>query len=227
MRHSRGGFTLIEVIMAVAILTSLATIGWGTMKSHLPRFRLIRIAKQFRGDLATMRGIAVQTNRESKMHLLSHAGDCSDPSDWGGSWEKSIGNKVAGSDEWDLLPEDSQIDGRDDDQSKALVDFTLESTERGFDVCFQDWGVLQGPSLGRNNRDAIVFSPRGWLRNPASDFNSRGYMEFIFINQDANRKGVVDAVKVQLSRSGMIRLVRVPQNYHLNPVGTDEASSTQ
>lgn len=227
MRHSRGGFTLIEVIMAVAILTSLATIGWGTMKSHLPRFRLIRIAKQFRGDLATMREIAVQTNRESKMHLLSHSGDCRDPSDWGGSWEKSIGNKVVGSDLWDLLPEDSYVDGRDDDQSKALVDFTLESTERGFDVCFQDWGVLQGPSLGRNNNDSIVFSPRGWLRNPVSDFNSRGYMEFTFINQDANRKGVVDAVKVQLSRSGMIRLVRVPQNYHLNSVGTDEASSTQ
>jgi prepilin-type N-terminal cleavage/methylation domain-containing protein len=227
MRHRRRGFTLIEVMIAVAILTALTAIGWGTMKSHLPRFRLIRIAKQFRGDLATMRGIAVQSNRESKMHLLSHAGNCSNPSDWGGSWEKSIGNKVFGSDGWDLLPEDSRIDGQDDDQSKALVDFTLESTERGFDVCFQDWGTLQGPSLGGNNRDAIVFSPRGWIRNPASDFNSRGYMEFMFINQEANRKGIVDAVKVQVSRSGMIRLVRVPEDYHLNPVGTDEASSAQ
>ena len=227
MKRRRGGFTLVEVIVAVAILIILAAIGWGTMQTYLPRFRLIRVAKQFRGDLSTMREIAVQGNRESKLELLNHAGDCSDVASWGGAWQKSLGNKVFGSNRWDLLPEDSRVDGTDDDQSKSLVDFTLESSERGYDVCFRDWGYLQGPSLGGNNSDSIVFSPRGWLRNPASDFNSRGYMEFMFVNQEANRKGAIDAIKVQLSRSGMIRLIRVPENYHLNPVGTKDASSVQ
>lgn len=227
MRRSKGGFTLVEVVVAVGILTTLAAIGWSTMQNYLPRFRLVRVAKQFRGDLTTMREIAVQGNREAKMQLLSHAGDCSDVTSWGGSWQKSIGNKVFGSNQWDLLPEDSRNDGTDDDQSKALVDFTLESSERGYDVCFRDWGALQGPSLGGSNQDSIVFSPRGWLRNPASDFNARGYMEFMFVNQEANRKGAVDAIKVQVSRSGMIRLLRVPESYHLNPVGTDDASSVQ
>ena len=49
----------------------------------------------------------------------------------------------------------------------------------------------------------------------------------MFVNQEANRKGAVDAIKVQVSRSGMIRLLRVPESYHLNPVGTDDASSVQ
>lgn len=227
MRRRQGGFTLVEVMIAVGILTTLTAIGWGTMQTYLPRFRLVRVAKQFRGDLSTMREIAVQGNREAKLQLLSHAGDCSNTTIWGGSWQKSLGNKVFGSNQWDLLPEDSRVDGTDDDQSKATVDFTVSSSERAYDVCFREWDPLLGPSFGGNNQNSIVFSPRGWLRNPASDFNSRGYMEFMFVNQEANRKGAIDAIKVQISRSGMIRLLRVPENYHLNPVGTDDASSVQ
>ena len=43
----------------------------GTMQTYLPRFRLIRVTKQF-GDLATMRNCS-QGNRESKLELLNHA----------------------------------------------------------------------------------------------------------------------------------------------------------
>jgi len=175
--------------------------------------------------LVKMRQIAVQTNRESRMLLLSSSGDCSDTDSWGGSWQLAVGDRSLGATSWDLLPEDSIMDGSDDDQSLALVDISAFGDERGVDICFQEWGHINGP-LG-NNYDSIVFSPRGWLRNPSSDFNSRGYLEFNFINQEANRIGVVDALKIQISRSGMIRLVKVPQSYHQNPVGTSVTSSTQ
>ena len=42
---------------------------------------------------------------------------------------------------------------------------------------------------------------------------------FLLIRSKSKR--TIDAIKVHLSRSGMIRLVRVPENYHLNPVGKD------
>ena len=85
---------------------------------------------------------------------------------------------------------------------------------------------LTGPLTG-NNRDSIIFSPRGWLRNPSVDFNTNGYMEFHFHNQEAGRIGVFDVVKVQISRAGMIRLLRVPRPYNLNTIGTSVTSSVQ
>lgn len=223
----RRGFTLVEVMVAVGILSVLVGIGWGTMQEHLPRFRLVRIAKKFRSELISMRQIAVQTNRETKFALLSHSGgDCSDTTMWGGAWEMSVGNQIMGSTTWDLLPEDSMQDGTDDDRSEARVSFFDGGNESGTDVCFRDWGNLTGPTWGRN-QDSIVFSPRGWLRNPPVDFNRNGYMEFHFVNQDAHRQGVFDVVKVQISRAGMIRLLRVPQPHNLNQIGTSVTSSVQ
>lgn len=216
-----------EIVVALGILTALAGIGWGTMQEYLPRFRLVRIAKHFRSELISMRQIAVQTNRETKLQLLAHSGgDCTDTNMWGGSWEMSVGDQVSGSRTWDLLPEDSMEDGSDDQQGEALVSFFSNGTHPGKDVCFQDWGRLTGPLIG-NNQDAIVFSPRGWLRNPSSDFNTHGYMEFHFFNQDAARAGTLDGVKVQVSRAGMIRLIRIPKPHNLNQVGTSVTSSVQ
>ena len=226
-RRSRRAFTMIEIVIALGILTALAGIGWGTMQEYLPRFRLVRIAKHFRSELISMRQIAVQTNRETRFHLLAHSGgNCTDPTQWGGAWEMSVGDQVMGSTAWDLLPEDSMEDGTDDEQGDAVVSFFAGGTHSGKDVCFQDWGLLMGPFSG-NNRDSIVFSPRGWLRNPSADFNAYGYMEFHFYNQEATRSGVFDAVKVQVSRAGMIRLVRVPRPHNFNPIGTSVTSSVQ
>ena len=227
MRRMQRGFTLLEVAIAVAILGILAAVGWGTIEEHLSRFRLVRTSKQFRADLVKMRQIAVQTNREARMLLLSHSGDCTDGVTWGASWQLAVGNQSFGSTQWDLLPEDTMEDGVDDDQGLGIVDISEFGDERGKDICFREWANLGGPTTGGNNSDSIVFGPRGWLRNPPSDFNARGYLEFHFVNQEANRDGIVDALKIQVSRAGMIRTVRVPRTYHNNQVGTSVTSSNQ
>ena len=79
-------------------------------------------------------------------------------------------------------------------------------------------GWIHGPGSG--NADSIVFSPRGWLRNPAEDFNAQGYLELVLTNQAAGRKGVNDQVKVLVSRAGMVRMhSTLSHEMGDNPVG--------
>ncbi|MFT4976708.1 MAG: prepilin-type N-terminal cleavage/methylation domain-containing protein [Myxococcota bacterium] len=220
----RRAFTLIEVIITVAILGIVTAIGWSSMQAQIPRFRMVRAARSLRADLMEIRSLAVQTNRESRLRLTSAGGDCSDGLSWGGAWELSVGDQSAGSEAWDLLPADAAEDGSDDDQSQALVDLGGDSARAERWVCMEQWAGITGPGFG--NADAIVFSPRGWVTNPPEDFNDSGYIEITFVNQDANRKGVSDEVTVMISRSGMVRLVSaLGSEYITHSVGTATGSS--
>lgn len=201
----RRAFTLIEVVIAIAILGIVALIGWSSMQDQIPRFRMVRAARNLRADLMTLQSLAIQTNREARLRLTGDGGDCADGYDWGGSWELAVGNASTGSTEWDLLPIDAAEDGSDDDTSQSTVDIGEAGGSDEKWVCMKRWDALAGPGAG--NGDAIVFSPRGWVANPASDFNDRGYLEITFVNQAANRRGVEDEVTVMISRAGMVRLV--------------------
>jgi type II secretory pathway pseudopilin PulG len=198
-------FTLFEVIIATSILGIVALIGWGSMQAQLPRFRMVRAARTFKSDLMNIRSLAVHTNRETRLRLTRAGGDCDDGLSWGGAWEMAVGNRASASDQWDLLPEDSFDDGTDDDQSEAYVDLGGDVGRAEKWVCLQQWDPLTGPII--ENQDAIVFSPRGWVSNPADDFGDSGYIEFTFVNQAAVRAGVSDTVTVLVSRAGLVRLV--------------------
>ena len=93
----------------------------------------------------------------------------------------SVGDQVMGSTTWDLLP-GRQYWKMVQTMNKGMllsVSSRVEHTH-GKDVCFQDWGSYWVHFL-QNNRDSIVFSPRGWLRNPSADFNTYGYMGISFL----------------------------------------------
>ena len=152
---------------------------------------MIKTAKDFRAELLKLRQMAIASNRETRLRLLSN-GNCSNPNDWGGRWELSMGNKALGSTQWDLLPEDTYDDGIDDQQGMGIVDIGRNGEQRAKDVCLKDWGVLVGPSIsGTNNANSIVFNPRGWSANPVSDFSANGTIEFHFVNQEAAEKTVL------------------------------------
>lgn len=203
-RPPRQGFTIIELAVVVGMISAAALIGWGSIQSYLPRYRLVSVAKGMRMDLMQLRGEAIQSNREARLRLLSPAADCGDMAGWGGTWELSLGNRSNGSTGWDLMPEDSAVDGRDDDQSESLVDIGAEGNRAARHICLEPWSPLAGPSGA--SADAIVFSPRGWVSNPSTDFNAQGYIEVILSNQEAASRGVRDALTLSISRAGMVRL---------------------
>ena len=201
----RQGFTLIELMVALVLLGFIAAIGWGSMADSLPRFRMIRSARLLKSDMSNLRNLAVQSNRETRMRFVQTGGDCTDADNWGGSWEMAIGESSSGSTSWDLLPDDAHEDGSDDQQGEGTTDLGVDGNHRSADVCLKPWGTLLGPGTG--NANAVVFSPRGWVTNPGSDFSSSGYIEFTLVNQQATRKGITDEVSIVVFRSGMIRLV--------------------
>lgn len=221
----RRGYTLLEIAIVLSMLAILAALGVGSMREHLPRYRLVQTAKQFKSDMMQLRQIAVQNNREARMRLLS-AENCADNTAWGGEWVLEVGDRALGSTTWDILPEDRSDNGVDDQQGEGLINIGPGGNQEANDICMWSWSGLAGPDdNGANNADSVVFSPRGWLRNPTSDFRSSGYLEFQFVNQEAAREGVDDSLVIQISRAGLVRLVASPTMYPQNSVGTNPDSS--
>ena len=221
----RLGFTMVEMVLVIAIFGVLAAMGWGSTRTQMPRYRLIRTAKMFKADLLSLRNLAVQANRETRLTLLEAPDDCDDISQYGGRWKMEIGGRSRHAESWDVLPADVEEDGTDDDQSSGFVDLGAEGNREARDVCLLPWGEIRGPGAGNN--DGVVFSPRGWLTNPTNDFNANGYIEFTFSNQFAAYKGVVDQVSVLVSRAGMVRLhSTLGEETTDNPIGT-EATTTR
>jgi prepilin-type N-terminal cleavage/methylation domain-containing protein len=222
------GYTLIEMAVVFAILGIIAGLGWSNMSNFFPRFHTNQAATSLKTDLMVLRKMAVESNRETRLRFISHGGSCSASSVGGGSWEMSIGDKSIGSTSWDLLPEDTVEDNVDDDQALALRTINRNSNSSATNVCLENWGAIQGPAINSaNNKDAIVFSPRGWLRNPSGDFSQNGFIEIVLHNLEALRGQLVHKVTVQIASSGMVRIYSYETDYNQNQVGVSTSSSAQ
>ena len=116
-----------------------------------------------------------------------------------------VGNKSTNSSSWDLMPGDLYDNSADDDSSQATIDISKSGNHHKIKVSIGDWGSsIGGPYTG--NKDCIVFSPRGWVLNPASDFNGQGFIEITFVNKVARSTGVNHDYIVMIARSGMTRI---------------------
>jgi len=225
-RTYRTGFTLIEVLIVVALFGVLAAIGWGSTRDQMPRYRLIRASKGLKGDLVNLKNLAVLTNRETRLLLVSSPGDCDEVDVYGGQWHLQAGDRSRGSDNWEFLPIDTEVEGEDEERGEGEVNLAEGGNRQQKDVCLESWGDIRGPGSG--NADAIVFSPRGWLRNPATDFDGSGYMELTLTNQAAAQKGVEDKVKILVSRAGMVKMHSTLGHEMIdNPVGLGGSSTAR
>ncbi|MBN1336342.1 MAG: prepilin-type N-terminal cleavage/methylation domain-containing protein [Deltaproteobacteria bacterium] len=198
----RRALTLLELLLVLAILGTLAAIGWGSLRAQVPRYRLVEAGSLLAENVQTLRVSAITSSRETRLVLDEADPDPGDASSWGGSWWMQAGNRSAGSTAWEFLPIDAD-DGTDDDQGEGRVDIGRDGNHRMPGVGLARWAPLKGP--GTENGDAIVFTPRGWVANPAADFDAQGYITLQLVNKRAEGD-LEDAVLVRIARSGYVRM---------------------
>jgi prepilin-type N-terminal cleavage/methylation domain-containing protein len=218
-RQQRRGFSLIELMIVVAIFSVLSTLGFGLTRETLPRYRARRGADQFASNVHTCRMLAIQSGYECRI-LMSDYDD--KPStltaDNAGEYYIQLGNKSVAADEFETLPTSLM-------EVEGSFDISKDSTHYLRNVSIMDWGTINGTNGAGTN--SIVFSPRGFLANPATDFND-GYVTISFVNKVAYSDGTDDIYKVNIARSGMTRIIsplmgeRYPEADH----GTGKSSTS-
>ena len=192
-RLSRA-FTLLEIAVVIGVIALLSALGIATMQGSMPRYRMVNASKQLKGDLMELRMTAIEQNRQTRLVLGSGDADYLDPASASqGSWTLEVGNRSRNSTRW-----------RPTGESGSEVNIAKDGNRPFPDVSLMPWGSFAGP--GRNNTDAIVFSPRGWVENPAEDFQSSGYIVLTLVNKEARAKGINDFIEVRVARSGLVDL---------------------
>ncbi len=215
---SRSGHTLVELAVALAIVGILTAMGWFAVSDEVDRFRMMKAARMLQSDVQELRALAIATNRETRL-LFTAADAALDPSDVQvGEWLLQVGNRSQGSVEWDTLPIDDGSDGSLGERS--LSDGGANEAP---DISLAPWPALEGPAMG--NEDSIVFSPRGWVSNPVTDFPD-GYVAVRIVNKAALARGATEEATLRISRGGLARL-EVSESSALpdNAVGAAEAST--
>jgi prepilin-type N-terminal cleavage/methylation domain-containing protein len=193
----RGGFSLIELMIVVAIFSILAVVGFGLTRDTLPRYRAYSAAEQFAGNVATCRMVAIRSGYECRILLSDYDEKPADITrENAGEYYIQLGNNNIQADEFETLPTSLM-------EVNGTFNIGEGSTNYKRNVSIMDWGTISGTS--GSGGDSIVFSPRGFVANPASDFDD-GYITISFVNKVSYSSGINDIYKVQIARSGMTRI---------------------
>jgi len=225
--RERKAFTLIELLIVVAIIGILSAAGYSQASALLPRYRCYQAAREFAATVQLVRQHAATDGIEHRIALISYDEDYSTYDGYNqGVYYIQSGNRAQQSTRWEFLPTDALDDGSDDLTGLGTVDLNGANP----DVSLVPWNALSGPIYsGSPNNDCIVISPRGWLVNPNSDFDANGHIVVEFINKEALSRNVVETYQVKISRTGMVRLDFNDAKFNSvngNSQGIDENSSS-
>jgi len=194
------------MVVVLAIILIMTSMGVFMSAETIPRYRTQKAARQFASKVAECRSLAVRTGRECSVWIVASDDDLANLDSNTGEYWVGVGNSSVNSTTWDYLPEDREADSSDDDQSQGIIDLgdkTGEYYERYVALSYR-MGQIGGPGVGKSDR--IVLSPRGFITNPATDFDSDGNMRFTFVNKRTRAKGNAEDYDVLVSRAGMVRI---------------------
>jgi prepilin-type N-terminal cleavage/methylation domain-containing protein len=203
---ARRGFTLIEVMIVVAIMSVLTAIGFVIARDIIPQYRTRGAAMDFANWVSTCRTTAIQTGRQCRILLVDHDPDLVDLDDNLGSYLVQVEVAPIGggtvTDAWDTMPIDTVTDTVDNEAATGTIDLSTGQT-RQRRVAIDQWDAIGGPGVGNNN--AIVFDSRGFVANPPGDFRD-GKISVTFVNKVAESRSAPDRWTVNISRAGVAQL---------------------
>lgn len=222
MSHGRSGHTLLEIAIALAIVSVVAGLAVASGRRMISRYNLMKAARTLHADIQSLKAEAIASNRE--MRLVFVAADAAmDPTEpQVGAWRLQAGNRSQGSTRWDTLPIDEGGDIDDSDGDRDLAD---GGRNQAGGISLSPWPTLEGPGPSGTNVDAIVFSPRGFVANPPTDFVD-GYIELELVNKRSLDEGGDERVQIKLTRGGLTRMeTGESSTLPANPVGAGEATT--
>ncbi len=211
-RRHRAGVSLVEIAITIAIAAILAAIGAGLMVGTIPSWRTRQAAYDFASVLNLARNLAIADGVEYRVRVVTADPSADDDVGNVGVYTLERGNKSSASDEWDILP----VDDNGPDTVEGTYDLGMGGDEQLRDVSI--YNVADGTD--------IVMSPRGWVANPDSDFDTAGHITITFINKRARIQGDSDERYVQVTRSGMARVLSAVSVVSSGTIGTSGTSNT-
>jgi len=208
----RKGFTMIELMIVMSIVSILTAAAIFSSRTIMPSWRTHQAAKNFAAHVEEARALAIMHDREAMVEIIDSDSDPTDEGFGAGHYQVSVGNKNMDADFWDVLPfEDS--DGTDNGQGEGDFDFGKDGRHE-----------LGGVTLVEPDTDQLVFDPRGFVANDASDFthSESGAIEYVFMN----KRDTADAWSVLIFRGGMVRLENAKgRQFESNGAGTGTQST--
>lgn len=198
-RRSRRGVTLLEITIVVAVFGVLAAIGGSLMVDQIPRYRTRRAAEEFAASCQLARARAIAEGVQYRVAMVQADTQLDSDTPSVGTWWVQAGNAAFGSTTWDTLPIDEG--GVDLTTSEGNYDISEGAANALPGVSIEQWSTISG-----GDGDDIIFSPRGMVENPSSDFNSLGYIEIVFVNKRARLEGRTDEQAVLISPGGLVHV---------------------
>lgn len=190
---------MVELAVVIAIIGVLAAIGMYSGRQQIAQYRLMSAARLLQSDIQGLRATAISTNRQTRL-LLIEADAAMDPQEAQiGAWLLQVGDRSSGSTEWDTLPIDKEVP----DSSLGERSLNVDGLNERPGISLMPWPSLAGPGLG--NTDAVVFSPRGFVDNPVSDFVG-GYITLSLANKRFAGGDEVSLVSIVISRGGLAHM---------------------
>ncbi|MED5371871.1 MAG: GspH/FimT family pseudopilin [Myxococcota bacterium] len=214
-RRARAAFTLIELMIVISLIVVLAALGVGALTELIPRYKARDAAEQFAADVEELRMMAIMNDKETRLVVTDYDTDPYNPGAGAGAWSLYVGNKNLNSTFWDQLPYEA---------SKSTDAYSGEG------VRDLSTGTYKVKNVGLVEPDvtAIVFNPRGWVTNDASDFgysSNASSIDYVFANK-AQKGTDHDIYTVKVFRGGMVRIeAGFGDQYEAHEGGTASTSS--
>ena len=185
-----GGFTLLELLVVVTIMAVVVAMSASDLSQLMGRFRLNAAAREMASVVELCRFRAISANVEFALVLVESDPDAADGNSRSnrGRYEVHRANPSTTPVTWSVT-------------NDGVYDFAEGPNERT-GVSIEEWQSLQG-SPGHALPDAVVFSPRGYLLNAASDFTG-GVIRVVLRNKAAQ---FVEQRVVRIDRGGNVQIV--------------------